>query len=154
MFVKLAVIACSLAFASAAYNGPLAGGQPADLYPAGVSPSACPQLPQLRQPRRRRQPSTGNILYNPVYPQQYAPAAAQQYSPDIQARLNRGEYIGDGDYRGEGLAEALAPGYAGQAYAAPAYNQYSGAQYAPYQQPAQLPAGLSPAACPNYPFCH
>lgn len=52
--------------------------------------------------------------YNPVYPQQYAPASQSQYSSDVQQRLDRGEYIGDGDYRGEGLAEALAPGYAGE----------------------------------------
>ncbi|KAJ8977805.1 hypothetical protein NQ317_000062 [Molorchus minor] len=49
--------------------------------------------------------------YNPVLPQQYAPSNNQQHTPEVQNALNRGEYIGDGDYHGEGLAEALAPGY-------------------------------------------
>ncbi|KAJ8955735.1 hypothetical protein NQ318_008607 [Aromia moschata] len=215
------VVACTLALASARYDGPLAGGQPASLYPAGVDPAACPNFPPLQQPRRGppqyqpQQYSAPVSQYNPVYSQQYAPAP-QQYSAEVQNALNRGEYIGDGDYHGEGLAEALAPWIrwlqvllplrpsAGQAlgikcknmmlsvsvaqrrlccgrvrrqwtgtgtecscqaYSAPSYNpaaQYSAttaynsapAQYAPQAQPAQVPAGVSPHACPNYPFCH
>ncbi|CAH1164182.1 unnamed protein product [Phaedon cochleariae] len=219
MFVKLAVIACSLALASAAYNGPLAGGQPADLFPAGVDPKACPnfpvcsnpavavnqvpvqEYPQQYQPQQyqpqqyqaqpqhyqaqpqqyQAQPQQYQSAinqYNPVLPQQYAAQQSQaQYSPELQNALDRGEYIGDGDYHGEGLAEALAPGHGApqqRAYnPAPAYNQaaYSQPQAVPqydaraynpaqYNQagahaiPAQIPAGVDASACPNYPFCH
>ncbi|CAH1990979.1 unnamed protein product [Acanthoscelides obtectus] len=158
MFVKLVVVACSVALASAAYNGPLAGGQPAHLFPAGVDPKACPNFPncenpavavnqvpatqfqrqyqpQAYEPRYQAQPQFQPQQYQaqpqyqpqqyqaqPQYqayqpqPQQYAPqpAAQQQYPPEIQNALDRGEYIGDGDYHGEGLAEALAPEYAGE----------------------------------------
>ncbi|XP_076259408.1 uncharacterized protein LOC143195825 isoform X2 [Rhynchophorus ferrugineus] len=205
MFVKLAVFSCALALAFAQYhqpyNGPLAGGQPASLYPAGVSPQSCPNYPDCSNPLVAVQNSAPQYApsapqypqpaqysqyqapapvtpapvsqYNPVYPQQYAPASRSQYSPDVQQRLDRGEYIGDGDYHGEGLAEALAPGYAGQAprqYApAPAPYQPAPAPYQPAQaysqpaypqaapagpQPAQIPAGVNANACPNYPFCH
>nr|XP_023012860.1 activating signal cointegrator 1 complex subunit 2 homolog [Leptinotarsa decemlineata]AYA49993.1 cuticular protein hypothetical 1 [Leptinotarsa decemlineata] len=219
MFVKLAVIACSFAFASAAYNGPLAGGQPAALYPAGVDPKACPNFPDCTnpavavnqipqeynsapqyqqyqaqpqyqpqqyqaqpqyqpqqyqaQPQYQPQPQQYQApinQYNPVHAQQYAPSQKSQYAPEIQNALDRGEYIGDGDYHGEGLAEALAPGHAArQSYnPAPAYNQapqYQARAYNPapapqYNQagahatPAQIPAGVDANACPNYPFCH
>lgn len=52
--------------------------------------------------------------YNFVQERSYNPAQNGQYSTDIQKALDRGEYIGDGDYHGEGLAEALAPGYEGK----------------------------------------
>ncbi|KAJ8955733.1 hypothetical protein NQ318_008605 [Aromia moschata] len=198
MFVKLAVIALFVAVASAAYNGPLAGGQPAALYPAGVDPKACPNFPDCTNPAvavnqvpqqyqapqyqpgpqqyqpqqyqpqqyqpQQYQPQQPPAHYkdaisqfNPVLPQQYTPTANnQQYSPDVQNALNRGEYIGDGDYHGEGLAEALAP--AQQRSAAPAYNpapqyQAPAPQYNPAPA-AQIPAGVNAQACPNYPFCH
>ncbi|ENN70638.1 hypothetical protein YQE_12583, partial [Dendroctonus ponderosae] len=154
------------------YQGPLAGGQPASLYPAGINPQSCPNYPDCSNPLYQAPVAATPApvsQYNPVYPQQYAPAAQSQYSSDVQQRLDRGEYIGDGDYRGEGLAEALAPGYAGQAQAAPVnqYNpapapQYNSApayqpapqQYSAPAQPAQIPAGVNAQACPNYPFCH
>lgn len=72
--------------------------------------------PAQYQPAAPQQPQYSPVSqYNPVFPQQYnqAPARQQQYSPDVQNALDRGEYIGDGDYHGEGLAEALAPGHAG-----------------------------------------
>ncbi|XP_050316400.1 uncharacterized protein LOC126750734 [Anthonomus grandis grandis] len=207
MFVKLAVFVCFAGTALAQYQGPLAGGQPASLFPAGVSPQSCPNYPdcsnplvaisqngpappqysqqsqQYQQPQYQPQPQYQQQYqpaapvtpapvsqYNPVYPQQYAPTSAQrQYAPEVQQRLDRGEYIGDGDYHGEGLAEALAPGFAGQQQAAaPQYQQqarayqpqqqfnaapsYSAAS--PHAQPAQIPAGVNAQACPNYPFCH
>ncbi|KAH0998566.1 DNA translocase FtsK-like [Dendroctonus ponderosae] len=216
MFVKLAVFVCfagSVLAQHQSYQGPLAGGQPASLYPAGINPQSCPNYPdcsnplvaisqnaapqyqqsapQYQQPAPQYQQPAPQYQqpapqypqyqapvaatpapvsqYNPVYPQQYAPAAQSQYSSDVQQRLDRGEYIGDGDYRGEGLAEALAPGYAGQAQAAlvnqynpapaPQYNSAPAYQPAPQQysapaQPAQIPAGVNAQACPNYPFCH
>ncbi|XP_060525901.1 calcium-binding protein P-like [Cylas formicarius] len=193
MFVKLAVFACALSATFAQqYRGPLAGGQPASLYPAGVDPQLCPNFPhcsnplvaigqsapqqyaqnapqQYQQYQQPQQQYQSQPQYQPqpqqYQPQQYAPnQQQQQYSPEIQQRLDRGEYIGDGDYRGEGLAEALAPGYAQQAApqynAAPSYQapqqQYNPAAYAAPQQhatPAQIPAGVSPQACPNYPYC-
>lgn len=101
-----------------------------------VSPNALPQqyaaqpqyqqqpqyqpAPQYQQPapQQYQQPQYSPVSqYNPVYSQQYNPApqaAQQQYAPDVQNALDRGEYIGDGDYHGEGLAEALAPGYNGK----------------------------------------
>ncbi|KAL1497557.1 hypothetical protein ABEB36_008498 [Hypothenemus hampei] len=194
MFVKLAIFVCFAASSYAQqqpYRGPLAGGQPASLYPAGVNPQSCPNYPDCTNPlvaisqnaapqyaqsapqyaqpaqySQYQQPAAPAPVsqYNPVYAQQYAPASQSQYSTDVQQRLDRGEYIGDGDYRGEGLAEALAPGYAGQ-NVAPQYNQYNQApvfqpaasQYnaaLPAAQPAQIPAGVNAQACPNYPFCH
>lgn len=214
-----------MALASTAYNGPLAGGQPAAQYPAGVDPKACPNFPicgnpavavnqvpestnfapqyqpQQYQAQAQYQPQyQAQAQYQPQYraqsqyqpqyqpqaqytapvqhynpaPQQYAQSKTSQYPAQIQDALNRGEYIGDGDYHGEGLDEAQASGYEGrqQAYnAAPAYNhaaQYNPAPAAQYHQPraAQynagainyhgvnpVPAGVDPSACPNYPFC-
>ncbi|XP_030759464.1 uncharacterized protein LOC115884890 [Sitophilus oryzae] len=205
MFVKLTVLSCVLGVAlcqyQQPYNGPLAGGQPAALYPAGVNPQSCPnypdctnplvaisqnaapqyqqpQQPQYQQPQQPQyqqyqQPQAAPVTpapvsqYNPVYAQQYAPASRSQYAPDVQQRLDRGEYIGDGDYHGEGLAEALAPGFAANAPAAPQYAPAPQYQPQAYQaapaypqaapagpQPAQIPAGVNAQACPNYPFCH
>lgn len=34
----------------AAYHGPLAGGLPASLYPAGVNPQSCPNYPHCANP--------------------------------------------------------------------------------------------------------
>ncbi|XP_076257638.1 uncharacterized protein LOC143194805 [Rhynchophorus ferrugineus] len=178
------------------------------------------QQPQYQQPQYQQPQQYQSQYTQPQQYQQPAPVAPaqSQYSPDVQQRLDRGEYIGDGDYHGEGLQEALAPEFAPQEYSAapvsqttspqyyqpqptaPAYSpapqapqQYS-FQYNPtaqspqaplfnpvsasqYQEPAQLqdsrayspvsnvlnsspsapaqiPAGVDPNACPNYPFCH
>ncbi|XP_022921218.1 uncharacterized protein [Onthophagus taurus] len=59
MFVKLAVFACSLAFAAAAWNGPLAGGVPAHQFPAGVSPESCPNFPNCNNPAVAVQANAG-----------------------------------------------------------------------------------------------
>ncbi|CAH0551880.1 unnamed protein product [Brassicogethes aeneus] len=132
------------------------------------------QPQQYQQPRQYQQPQQqyqGSISqYNPVLASQYQQQPAQgQYSSDVQNALNEGKYIGDGDYHGEGLAEALAPGHVQQAapqyQPAPQYNQYNSApQYQQYNQapavpaghaqPAQIPAGVDPNSCPNYPYCH
>lgn len=52
--------------------------------------------------------------YNPNQGRSYSSGQSTQYNTDIQKALDKGEYIGDGDYHGEGLAEALAPGYEGK----------------------------------------
>lgn len=257
MFSKLVVVALFLAVANSAYTGPLAGGQSAAQFPAGIDPQACPNYPicenpsvavnqvaasayaspyqtpqysqaqyaqpqytqpqysqqqyaqpQYAQPQlvQSRYTSSPVQQYNPQQPAvqlqqrqynlaqpQFAPnqaykSAQPQYPSHLQAALDRGEYIGDGDYHGEGLAEsgAQAQGPVAQAYNPASYQQaYSAqqqyqaaaqipqqqyqvaaqipqqqyqaaAQPAAYhggQQPAQLPAGLAPGACPNYPFC-
>lgn len=49
-FCLQVVLACSVAVSQAVWNGPLAGGQPAHLYPAGVSPQACPNFPNCNNP--------------------------------------------------------------------------------------------------------
>ncbi|XP_045475737.1 DNA translocase FtsK-like [Harmonia axyridis] len=229
---KLMILACALALTSGAYNGPLAGGQPASQFPAGIDPKACPNFPdcssplvaisqaaslpgvqhdplqqyshyQQPAPQASRQfapqqynqaPQQYNAApqqYNQA-PQQYNPAPQQQYNvpqynlpqqpqrvaqpaqpqypPEIQNALDRGEYIGDGDYHGEGLAEAMAVGKINQRPAAyqQGYNQapvnyqqpQAAPQYAPIpqyreqrQSAHQLPAGVDGASCPNYPFC-
>ncbi|XP_019869082.1 uncharacterized protein LOC109597763 [Aethina tumida] len=206
MFVKLAVLACSVAVSLGAYNGPLAGGLPASQYPAGIDPASCPNFPncdnplvaisndpqsralfqaapqqqyqpqlqyqpqyqpQYQQPAQLAQYQGAVSKYNPVLGSQYQATPTQQYSPDVQNALNEGKYIGDGDYHGEGLAEALAPGYQGRAATyqpqQPAYQpqgysappQYSGVPAVQGQpQPAQIPAGVDANACPNYPYCH
>ncbi|KAJ8955732.1 hypothetical protein NQ318_008604 [Aromia moschata] len=171
MFVKLAVLACSVAAATAVWNGPLAGGQPASLYPAGVSPQACPNFPHCSNPALSANPNQPAPHAQPQWnanpqpqwnaqPQwnqgQYNPQPVPQYGNDAQTRLNRGEYIGDGDYHGEGLAEALAPGYENRGGWSPAPNQNAwnpppGAQQA--HGVGQIPAGVDAHACPNYPFC-
>ncbi|XP_056633156.1 DNA translocase FtsK-like [Diorhabda sublineata] len=190
MSLKLVLISSFFAVTLAAYNGPLAGGQPAALYPAGIDPKACPnfpdcsnpavavnqvpeqpqyQQPQYQQPQYQQpQPQYQQPQYQqPQYqPQQYTQSQKPQYSAEIQNALNRGEYIGDGDYHDEGLAEALAPGYASvpqqRVYnPSPAVSQYNPAVYNPAQysqagahaQPAQIPAGVDARSCPNYPFC-
>ncbi|KAG5890650.1 hypothetical protein JTB14_034938 [Gonioctena quinquepunctata] len=183
MFVKLAVIACSLAAANAVWNGPLAGGQPAALYPAGVSPQACPNFPNCANPAVAANPQQAapqqwgapqQQQWNPQpqnqwnQGQQWNPAPVpQQWGNDANTRLNRGEYIGDGDYHGEGLAEALAPGYENSWNQGNNNNWNQGNQgnnwnQGPQGVPAniqgthgvgQIPAGVDAHACPNYPFC-
>ncbi|CAG9854541.1 unnamed protein product [Phyllotreta striolata] len=237
MFAKscMPVLFCCLTASLAAYNGPLAGGQPAALYPAGVDPKACPNFPvcsnpsvavnqvpeqaraqyapapqqpaQYQQPIQYQQPSqyqqpqyqqpqyqqpqyqqpqaqyqqpiqyeqpnryTQSPLFQPTGQAAGAPAGPGQYASEVQNALDRGEYIGDGDYHGEGLAEALAPGFEGRQNAGVVENlnvrpsnpavQYNGAPTGQYRfsqsgshgQPAQVPAGVDPNACPNYPFC-
>ncbi|XP_063919244.1 uncharacterized protein LOC135134481 [Zophobas morio] len=164
MFVKLTVLACSIAVVVGVWNGPLAGGVPAHQFPAGISPQACPNFPHCSNPSVAANPNApapynSNPVpqYNGYNPGQqyggYNPAPVTQYNPSRQAALDRGEYVGDGDYHGEGLAEALAPGYAGQYGGynnpAPAYNPGL-----PAGVPAQIPAGVDARSCPNYPFCH
>ncbi|XP_056633155.1 bifunctional endo-1,4-beta-xylanase XylA-like [Diorhabda carinulata] len=196
MFVKLVLLACSLAVATAVWNGPLAGGQPAHLYPAGVSPQACPNFPNCNnpavaadpqapasqwgaqpqwnaqpQPQWNAQPQSQwnqqnnwNSQPNQWNQGQYNPAPVpQQWGNDATSRLNKGEYIGDGDYHGEGLVEALAPGYENQNLISQwnnpnqgAPNQWNNGIPHNAQQAhgvGQIPAGVDAHSCPNYPFC-
>ncbi|XP_060523445.1 uncharacterized protein LOC132700284 [Cylas formicarius] len=181
MFAKLAVLTCCLAAVAAVYNGPLAGGRPADLYPAGVSPQACPNFPHCSNPAVSADPNTPlNNNWGSPQPQwgqqqqwnggqqwaqnnwNQAPAVPQagNWDPASQTPLDRGEYVGDGDYHGEGLYEALAPGYENRGGGG--WNQGNQGQWnqggwahqlpAGVGQPAQLPAGVT--NCPNYPICH
>lgn len=84
-------------------------------------------IPQYNPAPQHYQPAPQHYQPAPQFaPQQYQPApqyapqqynaapARPQYTPEVQNALDRGEYIGDGDYHGEGLAEALAPGYQGK----------------------------------------
>ncbi|XP_050500292.1 bifunctional endo-1,4-beta-xylanase XylA-like [Diabrotica virgifera virgifera] len=194
MFVKLVVLACSLAVATAVWNGPLAGGQPAHLYPAGVSPQACPNFPNCANPAVAANPQAPtaqqwgapqqqwNAQPQPQWNQwnnnnnnnqwnqgQYNPSPVpQQWGNDATSRLNSGEYIGDGDYHGEGLVEARAPGYENQNLIAQWDNPNQGApnqwnnganqwNAPPNAHQAhgvgQIPAGVDAQSCPNYPFC-
>ncbi|KAK5647305.1 hypothetical protein RI129_002197 [Pyrocoelia pectoralis] len=157
MFVKLALFSCFVAAVLAVYNGPLAGGVPASLFPAGISPHACPNYPHCSNPSVAANPNAPAPAFAP------APAHYGQYNPGPvayqggydQNALNSGVYTGDGDYHGEGLAESGAFGDVSQGYnSAPAYNPAPApAQYA-HQPAAALPAGVSAQSCPNYPYCH
>ncbi|XP_019868269.1 DNA-directed RNA polymerase II subunit RPB1-like isoform X2 [Aethina tumida] len=116
-------------------------------------------------------PAPAPQQYSAALGPQYQGSPSKQYTPEVQNALDRGEYIGDGDYHGEGLSEAgtatnpvlVGPTYSqsqtyaspGSSYASPGLSAYAG-QIAPVASPgpAQIPAGLDPAACPNYPFCH
>ncbi|VEN40574.1 unnamed protein product [Callosobruchus maculatus] len=185
MFVKLAILACSIAVSAAVYNGPLAGGLPAHQFPAGVSPQACPNFPNCAnpavaanpqqaaqwgaQPQWNAQPQQWNAQpqqWNAQPQQQWNQWNAQpvpQYGHNDQERLNRGEYIGDGDYHGEGLAEALAEGYTGNQWNNGGNNWNNGNNWNHNQGippnahqthgVGQIPAGVNPQSCPNYPFC-
>lgn len=110
VFTFQAVFACVVAVAVAVYNGPLAGGVPASLYPAGVSPQACPNFPHCTNPALAANPNA------PAPPAAYAPAPYGQYNPQpaynggYNNALDSGVYTGDGDYHGEGLAESGAYG--------------------------------------------
>nr|XP_022921207.1 drebrin-like protein [Onthophagus taurus] len=223
MFTKLTTLACVLAVANCAWNGPLAGGAPASSVPAGISEAACPNYPHCTnpsvavEPNSPAQPQSQYQQYQPQYQQpqyqshqpqyqpqqQYQSQPQQQYQPQPQYQsqpqqyqpqpqqyqqqpqqnqynsgnhnenvLLSGEYTGDGDYRGEGLAEsgAFGPVDDPKSYDAtpapqmayqptPAYNpagyQQQGYNNAPqHAQPNNVPAGLDPSYCPNYPFCH
>lgn len=125
-----------MAVATAVWNGPLAGGVPASQFPAGVSPHACPNYPNCANPAVAASPQAAAPLghyggqqnqWNNPAPQQWnnpAPQWNQQQggqwnnAPAVpqwngyQSPLDRGEYTGDGDYHGEGLAEAGAYGKA------------------------------------------
>jgi hypothetical protein len=183
MFVKLVTLAICLASAKAVYNGPLAGGKPADLYPAGVSPQACPNFPNCANPAVAANPNApGGLPWGSQPQQQWAgnnnqwngaqnnwnsapqnnwnAPAVPQWNPNNQNALDRGEYVGDGDWHGEGLAEALAPGYENQGWSQGwnnnGNNQNNWAAQ-PQHPPAGLgaiPAGVDPGSCPNYPFCN
>lgn len=96
-----------MAAAVAVYNGPLAGGVPASLYPAGVSPQACPNFPHCTNPALAANPNAPAPYAAPAQYGQYN--AGPQYNGNPNA-LNSGAYTGDGDYRGEGLAESGAYG--------------------------------------------
>ena len=71
------------------YRGPLAGGQPASLYPAGVDPQACPNFPHCSSPLvaisqggippQYAQQAQQAQQYN-QQPQQFAPQPAPQYN--------------------------------------------------------------------------
>lgn len=134
---------------------------PQPQYQQAAQPRYQPQYqqpaPQYQQPAPQYQQAPQPISqYNPVLPNQYQAAPQPQYSPDVQNALDQGKYIGDGDYHGEGvlpidtlqknnaynfpsfvsgLAEAGAPGFAGQA-AAPQYQPAQQYQPAPQYQPA------------------
>ncbi|KAJ8974198.1 hypothetical protein NQ317_011343 [Molorchus minor] len=178
-FTPIAILACAVAAAAAVWNGPLAGGQPAALYPAGVSPQACPNFPHCSNPALAANPNQAvpqaahqwnaqpqpqwNAQPQPQWngqpqPQwnqgQYNPQSVPQWGNDVQTRLNRGEYVGDGDYHGEGLAEALAPGYANHGGWNPGPTSYAPQPVAQQAHGVgQIPAGVDAHACPNYPFC-
>lgn len=82
------------------WNGPLAGGVPAAQYPAGLSPEACPNFPYCGSHAPAAAPHST-----------YAGAVAGHAVHQHHDVLLKGGYTGDGDYHGEGLAEALAPGH-------------------------------------------
>lgn len=117
------MLACSAAVGSAVWTGPLAGGLPASQFPAGVSPQACPNYPNCNNPALAANPSApapynSAPQYNPYQgaPQYnaYNPSPVPQYNPGLQSALDSGVYTGDGDYRGEGLAESGAYGNTGK----------------------------------------
>lgn len=129
-----AVFACTVALAAAAYNGPLAGGVPASLYPAGVSPQACPNYPNCANPAVAANPAAAAPYnaapyagynsapaYNPAPQYNAAPAYNGGYN---QNALDSGEYTGDGDYHGEGLAESGAYGQQGNHLTLPPFFLY------------------------------
>ncbi|KAK9730290.1 Cuticle protein CPCFC [Popillia japonica] len=171
MFVKLAVLACTFAFALGAWHGPLAGGVPAHQFPAGVSPQACPNYPNCNNPAVAAAPNAPGAYPGAYNQGAYNPGAynggynAGAYNPGAynggNNALDNGQYTGDGDYHGEGLAESGAygnvdGGYNGGAYNPGAYNQgaYNPGAYNPGHAAAPVPAGVDPHSCPNYPFCH
>lgn len=107
-----------MAAASASWNGPLAGGLPAHQYPAGVSPQACPNFPNCANPALAANPNAPAPAYNPgAYSPHnqggynnggFGPGFTGAYAPG--SAVESGQYTGDGDYRGEGLAESGAYG--------------------------------------------
>ncbi|XP_066146924.1 uncharacterized protein [Euwallacea fornicatus] len=96
-------------------------------YPAGVDASSCPNYPDCSNPLVTLQAvaKASDPRYLAENTPSAPPKAESQYSPEIQQKLDRGEYIGDGDYHGEGLDEALAP----QVATAVQYTTASRSQY-------------------------
>ncbi|KAH1007876.1 hypothetical protein HUJ04_005056 [Dendroctonus ponderosae] len=166
MFYKLVVLACSMGLSLAQYSRPqyqqvqyeqqpqyqqqaqyqqpqyqqeASAGPAAAQYPAGVDAQSCPNYPDCANPLLTVQAvaKASDPRYLVDNAPQAPPRAESQYSPDIQQKLDRGEYIGDGDYHGEGLDDALAPQvaanarYIGQQSASPQYSRPSpsAAQY-------------------------
>lgn len=83
--------------------------------PRYTQPQYAPQPQQYAPQPQQYAPQPQQYAPQPQqFAPQYAPAPQPQYNPQTQGALDRGEYIGDGDYHGEGLAEALAPGYEGE----------------------------------------
>lgn len=190
--------ACFLGISLAAWHGPLAGGSPADKYPAGVSPQACPNYPHCDNPAVAANPSgpshgAWNGGWNGGHAGGWNGGHAGGWNGGAgaggwngagaggaggwnggdhgswnQNALDNGEYTGDGDYRGEGLAESGAYGDishnynsdngawngagAGGGWNGAGAGGWNGAGHAGHA--AQVPAGVDPHACPNYPFCH
>lgn len=56
--VTLAFLAAAVSAKWVKWTGPIAGGEPADRYPAGVSPQACPNFPNCANPSLAAQPYT------------------------------------------------------------------------------------------------
>lgn len=110
-----------LSLTSAAYKGPLAGGQPASLYPAGLDPSSCPNFPLCTNP---------SVSALPGY-QLKQPTAAYQSTQNFQPQQ---------PYQHRHTAAPVTPP---QKYSQPEYkyvpNSVQAPQFAPSQQYA-LPA--------------
>lgn len=103
-----------------AWHGPLAGGVPAHQFPAGVSPQACPNYPNCNNPAVAAAPNAPGAYPGAYNQGAYNPGAynggynAGAYNPGAynggNNALDNGQYTGDGDYHGEGLAESGAYG--------------------------------------------
>ncbi|CAG0919112.1 unnamed protein product [Notodromas monacha] len=155
----MALIALTLAAVLVAANASLLPAK----YPAGVNPAACPNYPycdpfvdptsglavapykSLAYGR-----SLAPLAYN-AYPYAYAAAplladGGAKYPASVNpAECLNYPYCHDG-YNGNHAVGTFKSGYAGVApvvHAAAVYGHGYAAKY---------PAGLNPAACPNYPF--
>ncbi|KAL1497558.1 hypothetical protein ABEB36_008499 [Hypothenemus hampei] len=119
-------------------------------FPAGVDAQSCPTYPDCANPLVTLQAVAK--ASDPKFLVENAPSAPpnpeSQYSPEVQQKLDRGEYIGDGDYKGEGLDEALAPEVAPiRAQYSPQQIQYAAQSVvAPQTQAQQIQAQYSPQA--------
>ncbi|XP_063701885.1 uncharacterized protein LOC134831962 [Culicoides brevitarsis] len=147
MFSKVFVVLATVVYASAA-------PQHAAQYPAGVDPSKCPGFPICDNAALH---GVNPAPYSaPSYhqPQYYQQPAAQNYDETgaYDPRYNDPNFQGPQSYyQPAAPAHYQAPAHhyqpAPQAYAAPVSNHIA--------QPAadKYPAGVSPHACPNYPYC-
>ncbi|XP_046404444.1 cuticle protein 1-like [Ischnura elegans] len=159
MAVKLIVLALCVAVA-------MGGGAPGARYPAGVNPHACPNYPYCNNAALAAYASGHHGAVAPYAAPAYAAyghhgagvhGAAAAYPAGVTPHTCPNyPYCGPTPakkWSGAAPAYGGGHGWAGS-HAAPVWGHAGayGGQQGP--APARYPAGVSPHACPNYPYCH
>lgn len=181
MFQAIVALLATAVFAKwAKWTGPIAGGEPADRYPAGISPQACPNFPNCANPSLAAQPYTPvaqtkwtnvksqqqwnsqpQYQAQPQYqsqpqhqPQpQWNSQSKQQWNSQPQWNNQQQQQQPQWNSHHQPQSQWNAPTQYNVNYNAPTRPIYENTNNG-FPQPAKIPAGVDPSSCPNYPYCH